>query len=576
MEQYPEDHSLFATRTPTSTSFEVALRGLFAGQDARQSEKLLSRVVATAVELLEADAGTFVVPASEAGPLQYACLTNLPSHLSIRPERCLAGLTLQSGGPIVVNDYPVHPNAVPELVRLGVQTVLIYPLQAEGEWLGSLDLMRVTPRPFTKEDVERLAPLAFLAGLLIRDVERLAQLRRMEQDLRVLLEITEGGLRDLPLDALLDHLVGRIGKGAEAHAAGILLVEGDRLVARASVGLPLEVAAAFAAPVGEGFAGEVARKLAPVVIEDAPVNPMVPPVVKAYGIRSILGVPLSIGTRLIGVVHVDFLFSHQFAHGEVKRIRTMAAQAALAIDHVRLVHAERAAAESRRESFRALLQQERLASIGRLSAGLAHELTNPLGAIALHAEILASYLDAPELAGVPSRPYLVEATAVISREVFRCKSLIRQLLDFSRRPALQYQRVNIEVPISEALALAELQVRGANTRIVRPQVERLLIVWGDPAMLRLLVLNLVVNALDADDGQGMVTVAAGLIPPATVQITVAPFSASTDGTGVSLGLTVSERIAEEHGGQIEIESREPGKGTTAVVRLPLLREGERG
>ncbi|MBI4611314.1 MAG: GAF domain-containing protein [Candidatus Rokubacteria bacterium] len=576
MEQVLEGDGRFAMRNQGFGTFEGALRGLFAGPPNLQPETLLSRVIAVAVEGLEADAGTLAVPTSEAGPLRYACLGNLPSHLSIRSERCLAGLPRQSAGPILVDDYPVHPNAVPELVRLGVQTVLTYPLRVDGEWVGSLDLMRVTPRPFTTEDVERLTPLAFVAGLLIRDVERLAQLQRIEEDLQLLLEITEGGLRDLPLDTLLDHLVGRIEKGAEAQAAGILLVEGDRLVARASVGLPPEVAGSFATRIGEGFVGEVARTLAPVAIEDLSADASLALIVKTYGIRSMLGVPLTVGTRLVGVAHVDYLFSHRFAHEDVKRIRTMAAQAALAIDHVRLVQAERAMAETRRESFRALLQQERLASVGRLSAGLAHELNNPLGAIALHAEILASFLDTPELAGAPARPHLLEATSVISREVFRCKALIRQLLDFSRRPALRYERVNIEVPIAEALGLAELEVRGARQRIVRHASERPAIVWGDPSMLRLLMLSLVVNALDAAPGGGAVTVATALIAPATVQISVAPVAASTDGTGISLGLTVSQRIAEEHGGQIEVESRDPEQRPRAVVRLPLLIEGERG
>lgn len=574
MEEYPSVSSRSGIGDLGSAAFEGALRSLFAAPDVLESDKLLSRLLASAVELLAADAGTVVVPASEAGPLRYACLPKLPSHVSMRPERCLAGVNLQSPGPILVDDYPAHPHAVPDLVGLGVKTVLSYPLRGEGEWVGSLDLMRLTPRPFTGEDVERLAPLALVASLLIRDVERLAQLQRMEQDLQVLLEITEGGLRDLPLDALLDHLVGRIEKGVEAHAAGILLVEGDRLVPRASVGLPPEVAGAFAARIGQGFTGEVARTLAPVVIKDVAASPTVAPAVKTYGIRSVLGVPLSVGTRLLGVAHVDFLLPRRFAHGEVKRIRTMAAQAALAIDHVRLVQAERTLAETRRESFRALLQQERLASVGRLSAGLAHELNNPLGAIALHAEILQSYLDAPELAEASSRPYLVEAATVISREVFRCKGLIRQLLDFSRRPALTYERVNIEVPIGEALGLAELQVRGARTRIVRRQAEATPVVWGDAVMLRLLILSLVVNALDAVGEHGPVTVATAIIAPGAVQITVAPVSASTDGTGISLGLTVSQRIAEEHGGQVEVESRDPGEGTMAVVRLPLLRDQE--
>lgn len=388
-------------------SLDVALQGLVDGSEALRSEKLLPRVVTTAVELLEADAGTVALPTSEDGALRYACLTNLPSHLSVLPERNLSGLALESGNPLLVTDYRDHPAAIAELARLGVQTSLSYPLKAGGEWVGCLDLVRFSPRPFTDSDLERLAPLASVAALLLSEITRSAQLGRIQQD---------------------------------------------------------------------------------------------------------------------------------------------------------------------------LVEQERLAAIGRLAPGLAHRLNNPLGAIVLQAEILAGYLSEPGLEGSDLRPYLAEATEVITREVLRCKALVGRLLEFSRRASHEPQRVELEVVISEAQELAELQVQGLNSRIVRHRAEPDVSVWGDPAMLRLLILNLLVNALEVAGRRGTVTLAAAPVGPGSARITVATGEAGSvasvaEPSRAGVPLALYQRIVEAHGGQLRVE-HPIGGDWTAVVVLPRGRAGE--
>ncbi|MFQ5829873.1 MAG: GAF domain-containing protein [Candidatus Methylomirabilia bacterium] len=388
-------------------SLDVLLRGLGDGPEALRSEMLLPRVVATAVEILEADAGTIALPASADGALRYACLTNLPSHLSTLPRNNLAGLALESGSPMLVTDYPDHPGAIPELVRLGVQTALSYPLKAGGERVGCLDLMRLSPRPFTHSDLERLSPLAFVATLVLSEANRSAQIGWNQED---------------------------------------------------------------------------------------------------------------------------------------------------------------------------LLEQERLATTGRLAPGLAHRLNNPLGAIVLQAEILAGYLSEPRLEGSELRPQLVEATEVITREVLRCKALVGRLLEFSRRASREPQRVELEAVISEAQELAELQVQWVNSRIVRHRAEKAVSVCGNPVMLRLLVLNLVMNALEAGGKHGTVTLAAALVGPGSVRITVASGEApavapAPEGSRVSFPLALCRRIVREHGGQLEVENPNGG-GWTAVVELPRFQEGD--
>jgi sigma-B regulation protein RsbU (phosphoserine phosphatase) len=159
--------------------------------------------------------------------------------------------------------------------------------------------------------------------------------------------VTEAALAYLDLDDLLSELLDRTTEILDVDTAAILLLGEDRraLVARAAKGLEEEVERGFTLPVGAGFAGRIAATQQPVVIEDLDNSPIeiVNPLMRQKGVRSLLGVPLIVEGRLVGVLHVGTLERHVFDSDDIHLLRTVGDRAALAIEHARLMELRRAA-----------------------------------------------------------------------------------------------------------------------------------------------------------------------------------------------------------------------------------------
>jgi anti-sigma regulatory factor (Ser/Thr protein kinase)/putative methionine-R-sulfoxide reductase with GAF domain len=174
--------------------------------------------------------------------------------------------------------------------------------------------------------------------------------------------VTDAALAYLNLDDLLTELLVRTVDVLDADTAAILLLEedGKTLAARAAKGLEEEVEQGFRLEVGAGFAGRVAATQAPVIIEDLERSPIevVNPLLRRRGIRSLLGVPMAVEGRLIGVMHVGTLTPRTFTDDDVHLLRAVADRAAMGIDHNRLFVQYRIA-----ESLQRRLLPERLPEV---------------------------------------------------------------------------------------------------------------------------------------------------------------------------------------------------------------------
>jgi signal transduction histidine kinase len=242
----------------------------------------------------------------------------------------------------------------------------------------------------------------------------------------------------------------------------------------------------------------------------------------------------------------------------------------------------RAAAEQLAEANAQLQQAEeekrrvdRLAALGQLSAGLAHELRNPLGTIRASSEMLTR-----NLAG--ENEVSREMAGFIASEVDRCNSLITRFLEFARPLELQVARADLAQTLDRAVALAEREAPGiAFYRNYQPDIAPFAF---DAELLEHAVYNLLVNAAQASPAGGAVTLktrAAGAsvevsvidrgcgIDPAQRDHIFNPFF-TTKPRGVGLGLAIVSKIVDEHGGTIAVES-EAGKGS--VFRMTLPTEG---
>src|SRR4051794_18188039 len=172
------------------------------------------------------------------------------------------------------------------------------------------------------------------------------------QRLRDLEQVTDAALSYLPLDELLDQLLVRARAILDVDTAAILLLseDGRALVARAAKGIEEEVERGVRVPVGHGFAGRIAAERRPVRIEDTATADIYNPILREKGIVSLLGVPMLVEGRLVGVLHVGKLQAHHFSEADADLLQRAADRAALAIN-ARLYERQRGLTEEIQRSL---------------------------------------------------------------------------------------------------------------------------------------------------------------------------------------------------------------------------------
>jgi signal transduction histidine kinase len=240
------------------------------------------------------------------------------------------------------------------------------------------------------------------------------------------------------------------------------------------------------------------------------------------------------------------------------------------------------------ERSRQLVRSERLAGVGFLAAGVAHEINNPLASIAFCSESLerrlTSVLGHAVTANDEDRAVVSKYLKMIQEEAFRCKDITQRLLAFSRGGERRREPTDLAELIQGVFDVVQhLQSCKGKQLIFQPTVR--LTAWVNAQEIKSVLLNLVVNALDSMDEGGVLTVAlgrhdamaeivladtgCGMTPEILENIFEPFFTRSRTGKGTGLGLSISHRIISQHGGEIEAASPGVNKGSTFTVRLPL-------
>jgi two-component system, NtrC family, sensor kinase len=239
------------------------------------------------------------------------------------------------------------------------------------------------------------------------------------------------------------------------------------------------------------------------------------------------------------------------------------------------------------ESEIKLLQSEKQASIGKLAGGVAHEINNPLTGIFTFTHMLLRRKDIPEDVRADLE--------TIGQETERVRKIVKGLLDFSRQTELDREATDINRLIRFTLSLVENQALIKGVSLNFEPGEGLPMITLDRNQMQSVLLNIVINALDATDPGGSITVASGIgvstshpgqngieilctdtgygIPPENLNKIFDPFFTTKDvGHGTGLGLSVSYGIVERHGGTMWVQSK-VGKGSTFKVWLPIEEQG---
>ncbi|MCP4577681.1 MAG: response regulator protein [Deltaproteobacteria bacterium] len=287
------------------------------------------------------------------------------------------------------------------------------------------------------------------------------------------------------------------------------------------------------------------------------------------GVRMMIDMPLGIHEPM-GLIRIYFTKQRTFSDDELDFIRTVAMHCACVIKRVQLM-------ENQQSQFDHLATQvEKRSSLGRMAAGIAHEINNPLTGILLYSSNLSKKVE--------KGSRLEEGLTIIIKETQRCKTIIQGLLEFSREQEPEMVQADINHIMESALGIVENEFHLRQVRIRKELADDMPKTFLDENQIEQVFINLLLNALQAVDDRGLVMVKSAVDPETgRVQMEVSdngcgitvenlkkifePFF-STKGDGTGLGLAVSCGIVENHKGNIRVFSK-PGQGASFVVEFPI-------
>jgi signal transduction histidine kinase len=384
------------------------------------------------------------------------------------------------------------------------------------------------------------------------------------------------------IKALAENLVRTIAKSLGIEKVSLLLKSGsnDSYQLEASIGLLFDRPDAVSLSNRGPLVELLQRRREPIVKEElewVPVGLQMPQTVDVMGkLGAEISLPIISKGKLIGILNLGHKEDKTiYSNEDLELLSTLANQAAIAIENARLY-------ENLKQSQDTLRRADRLSSLGLLTAGLAHEIRNPLVAIRTFTQLLPErYNDAEFRDGFQG---------LALKEVDRICGLINDLLSFARpsKPNVAPEAINDVV--ENITRILETQAKEKNVAIFREFSENLPKVWIDREQMKQVFMNLILNAIQAMQQGGSLSIATrsvarngadpvgefvqvevrdtGIgIPEDNLQHIFDPFFTSKD-EGSGLGLAVSHQIVQEHGGFVTVEST-VGKGTAFFVHVPI-------
>ena len=233
------------------------------------------------------------------------------------------------------------------------------------------------------------------------------------------------------------------------------------------------------------------------------------------------------------------------------------------------------------ETHLQLVRSEKMASLGKLAAGIAHEINTPLGGILIYSSLLMEELN-------PDHPKRADLGRIV-QEASRCKEIVKSLLEFARQTEPKMEAIDVNRAITDGLFFLENQALFHNVQIVKNLSPHLPFIRGNQGQLKQVFMNIIVNAAEAMHGNGRLTITTspspngksilieftdtgeGITDENLSHIFEPFFTTKAVGKGTGLGLSTSYGIIEDHGGKISVTSQ-VGKGTTFSIELPTHSE----
>jgi len=483
-------------------------------------------------------------------------------------------------------------------VHKGARSLLIVPLKYRGQSTGVLIIENLRAEAFSQYDEHLMVVItSHLAGLI--------EYTRLREE-------AEGRARSLGLiHEVVQQVIGLNDKKEVAYItadlvaqyfkyelAAILLIDDEQKYSIQGIG-GTQSETVKRALAGQGFllpngvTGHVSQTGESILINDTKLEKLHVPL-KGWAARSEICVALKDGENILGIIDVESREQNAFTHNDLIAIESLAGILAAVISsanqyqklqetirQLRTIEIElNARMEAQRSAENRLIQAAKLAAVGEMAAGIAHELNNPLTTVTGFSELVLEEL--------PDGSAHREELEMVLREARRASDVVRRLLDFSRQGERTRIRADINEVVNDVIALTRHLIHTNNVELRIELNESLPWVSIDHNQMKQVLLNLIHNALQAMPKGGELQVGTSTakrderdwvimsvkdsgigIKPADQERIFEPFfTTKGDRGGTGLGLSVTYGIITDHGGTIEISS-EPDKGSTFAVWLPI-------
>jgi signal transduction histidine kinase len=511
-----------------------------------------------------------------------------------------------------------------------IQAALGLPIRSASGVLGWLYAARLVARPFDEVEVSLFTVLASRIATALENLKQLEMARQQAMRLQIAAEVGRAVTSILDLDQLLPRVVDLIHERFGYYHVGVFLTEpgGEAVVLQAASGEAASAITAsnFRLPAGESsLVGFVTATGQPKVVQDVTRDPLYQSHPLLPDTRSEAVLPLMIAQTIIGVLDVQSQFPGTFTPEAFLILMTMADQIAVAVQNARLHAAEKERAAELERAYRELktnqenlLIKEKMAFLGRLTAGVAHEMNTPLAAVRAALAELDKLTHEYEISlGDPT--VTLDDYREITREMRQAVQLGQRAAEVSAgfvrsiksqtRDLAPQERLQFEVApvIRDSLLLLNYELRRGKCAANLEVTSEPILLHGSPGRLAQAVTNLVVNAIDASavedrrsspedrsspqgdslpgkKGGGLITLrleatpetitlqvsdqGSGIRPEALPKIFDPLFTTKPFGKGTGLGLTiVHDIVTGDFGGTIEVTSQ-LGQGTTFILRFP--------
>lgn len=508
----------------------------------------------------------------------------------------LVGWTTATKRTVLVNDVTRDSRYIPDEDPVEIRSKLCIPIVMGTKIIGVLDLQSTQLEAFERYHVSALETLADQLAIAIENARLYDTINRHVDELTSLNQISQAINASLDLQETLTVITDQTIRLMNVAAASVVLHDEQRndVWFAAASGEGAEAVIGRRIPYGQGIAGWVTESGSPVIVPDVSTDKRFfadMDRTSGFTTRSIMCVPLQTRGHTIGAIEVMNKRVGTFNQDDVSLLQAFAAPAATAIENAQLYQEKTQTIARLADTQRQLIQTAKLAAVGELAAGVAHEINNPLTSII---GLTSLVLESPN---VKLDEVARTDLNVVSTEAGRARDIVRRLLNFARADAPKRQKVDFNQLVEEAILL--VYTKSVSYQIeLKKSLSQLPEMYLDVNQIKQVLVNLLNNAVYAmqdNPKPAILTVTTQLEsqpvpghPNKTAAVMVCkikdtgpginpehldnifdPFFTTKEvGEGTGLGLSISYGIVEQHNGTISVESQ-PGQGATFTVTLPI-------